>query len=112
MESSGRSGTRGRRARSGLGPDPLAPLWEVRNAGGVRADGHEALLGLVYCTGSSSLRTGQWYAERGMPIPERLLPGRLMAVLGAPVREALAATDWSNAGTWWVRLLVSTAPSP
>lgn len=72
-------------------------------------DVHTSLLTIVSGIGGFYTPPGgiQSRIRGGLPIPERLLPGRLMMAVSPERRAELANTNWKNVSDWWVKLMCS-----
>lgn len=45
--------------------------------------------------------------DRPIPVPDRLLPGRLLMAMAPGRRAELAKADFSNVAPWWIKVMCS-----
>jgi hypothetical protein len=72
-------------------------------------DGHDILLGGIFFNGGAIHPDGiKWYVKEGRPIPDRLLPGRLLEVLGKVDREAVtrAVNSGNSPASWYLKKIL------
>ena len=69
-----------------------------------RGNMHDAMLTLNFGPLSSSPGI-KYYIDRGLEIPDRLLPGRALMRMSPEYREKLIKTDFSNVAPWWIKVI-------